>query len=218
MLISTAFSLLAPSHLTFQRPAFFVQLPIAIFCVANIYAFSPNPRAKEGKRSFAEKLAMIDYLGIFTLVSGRNDCGQRNNSHPWTMLTAPLASHPLQQCAALVLLLSAAMASTLPVINIVLGTASLLVFILVEARYARYPIIPVYLLTHPPTLLSCLAALFTMSARWTVLFYAPIWSISVLGYHPARAGAALIPTSFGFGVGGLVMGAFSIRHGGGYSW
>lgn len=57
-----------------------------------------------------------------------------------------------------------------------------------------------------------------MTARWVLLYYSPIWAMSVLGFHPAEAGATLIPTSFGFGLGGLVVGAYSVRHAGGYYW
>lgn len=110
------------------------------------------------------------------------------------------------------------MATSFTLLPIVIGSASLVVFIIVEAYVARLPMVPVQVLVHPPTLFGCLSTLASMTARWTVLFYAPIWGIAVLGYHPASAGATLIPTSFGFSVGGLVVGAAFVRHGGGYYW
>ena len=149
---------------------------------------APNPPAKHSNLPLSQKLAKIDYAGIFTL-----------------------------SCS-LVLLLLAAMSSSFSLLPLLAGMAFLCAFIAIEALYATLPIIPVAVLAHWPTLLGCLSTLLTMTARWTVLFYAPIWSIAVLGYHPARAGASLIPTSFGFGAGGLLVGAFSIKHGGAYYW
>lgn len=55
-----------------------------------------------------------------------------------------------------------------------------------------------------------------MAARWTVLFYAPIFVLAVRGLPPAVAGAVLIPTNAGFGLGGLLVGALHIRHHGSF--
>jgi hypothetical protein len=55
-----------------------------------------------------------------------------------------------------------------------------------------------------------------MAARWTVLFYAPIFVLAVRGLSPAVAGSVLIPTNAGFGLGGLVVGALHIRRAGSF--
>lgn len=55
-----------------------------------------------------------------------------------------------------------------------------------------------------------------MSARWTLLFYAPIFMLAVRGHAPAAAGSILIPTNFGFGSGGLIVGWLHIRRGGSF--
>lgn len=55
-----------------------------------------------------------------------------------------------------------------------------------------------------------------MSARWTVLFYTPIFMLSVYGLPPARSGSILIPTNLGFAIGGLVVGALHIRRSGAF--
>jgi predicted MFS family arabinose efflux permease len=98
------------------------------------------------------------------------------------------------------------------------GLAALVAFIFIEAKLARLPIIPVSLLANPATLFSCFSSMLSMTSRWVLLYYAPIWAMSVLGFHPAQAGATLIPTSIGFGLGGLVVGAYSVRHAGSYYW
>jgi hypothetical protein len=55
-----------------------------------------------------------------------------------------------------------------------------------------------------------------MSARWTVLFYSPIFVLATLGASPASSGSVLIPTNFGFGAGGLIVGALHIRRSGSF--
>lgn len=110
------------------------------------------------------------------------------------------------------------MSSAFSLLPLLGGIASLLLFILVEYRFATLPIIPVSLLANPATLFGCFCSLLSMTARWVLLYYSPIWAMSVLGFHPAEAGATLIPTSVGFGLGGLFVGAYSVRHAGGYYW
>jgi hypothetical protein len=127
-------------------------------------------------------------------------------------------TYTVLQSIALVFLLMAAMAETFTILPIIIGCISLVTFVIVEYRFADLPMIPMPVLLHSSTGLGCLATMCTMAARWTVLFYAPIWSIAVLGYHPASAGASLIPTSFGFATGGLIVGAAFVRHGGAYYW
>lgn len=55
-----------------------------------------------------------------------------------------------------------------------------------------------------------------MSARWTLLYFTPIFVLAVRGYSPAVAGSILIPTNFGFGTGGLVIGWLHVRRGGSF--
>lgn len=110
------------------------------------------------------------------------------------------------------------MASSFSLWPLVAGAIALVLFILIESRFATLPIIPVSVLANPATLFGCFCSLLSMTARWVLLYYSPIWAMAVLGFHPAQAGATLIPTSFGFGIGGLLVGAYSVRHAGGYYW
>ncbi|KAK5987411.1 MFS-type transporter M2-like protein [Cladobotryum mycophilum] len=97
-----------------------------------------------------------------------------------------------------------------------LSLLTLLLFILTEYRLAPSPIIPLKVLSSRGVLLTCLAQLGLMSARWTVLFYAPIFMLAVQAAPPARAGSVLVPTNLGLSVGGLVVGWLHIRRGGSY--
>lgn len=55
-----------------------------------------------------------------------------------------------------------------------------------------------------------------MSARWSVLFYAPIFMLAVQGAAPPAAGSILIPTNLGFGLGGIVVGWLHVRRNGAF--
>jgi hypothetical protein len=85
------------------------------------------------------------------------------------------------------------------------------IFIVVETRYATEPIIPVTVLKSRGALFSCVATLGLMLARWTVLFYSPVYAIAVRNWSPASAGMMLVPTNAGFAFGGLMVGFFHVR-------
>jgi hypothetical protein len=90
-----------------------------------------------------------------------------------------------------------------------LGT--LILFVLIEYFVAADPIIPLAVLQNRGALLSCCSQLGFMTARWTVLFYAPITALAVFGFSPGASGGMLIPTNLGFGVGGMLVGWLHVK-------
>ncbi|KAH7148934.1 major facilitator superfamily domain-containing protein [Dactylonectria macrodidyma] len=99
---------------------------------------------------------------------------------------------------------------------ILLSAVSLILFLGVEYRLAAEPIIPIKVLSSRGALFSCLAQLALMSARWSVLFYGPVFMLAVRGAAPAVAGSILIPTNLGFGIGGIVVGWLHVRRSGAF--
>jgi hypothetical protein len=93
---------------------------------------------------------------------------------------------------------------------------TLVSFVVVEYRIAGNPIIPIAVLQSRGALLSCLSQLGFMTARWTVLFYAPITALAVFGLSPSASGSMLIPTNVGFGVGSLLIGWLHVRRTGSF--
>ncbi len=120
------------------------------------------------------------------------------------------------------------MSGTFRFLPILLSLVCLLLFIVTETWYVplvahRYgytsgadPIVPLEVLRSRGVLLSCLAQLGVMAARWTVLYYAPIYVLAVRGFSAATSGSALIPTNLGFGTGGLVVGWLHVRRSGAF--
>ena len=78
------------------------------------------------------------------------------------------------------------------------------------------PVIPLTILRSQGVLCSCLATVGLMMARWVVLFYSPVYTIAVRGWSQAEAGLILLPTNFGFGLGGLLAGWIHIRRSGSF--
>jgi hypothetical protein len=106
--------------------------------------------------------------------------------------------------------------SQLQWIPIAISPILLTAFILNEICLAKVPIIPISVLKSRGALLTCLAQLGFMAARWMVLFYTPVYAIAVRGWAPAAAGSMLIPTNLGFATGGLLVGWLHIRRAGSF--
>ncbi|KAK5663016.1 hypothetical protein OQA88_6431 [Cercophora sp. LCS_1] len=133
-----------------------------------------------------QKLASVDYLGATTLT-----------------LTIVLFLYSLS---------TPQIQTPLLLLSILL----LLPFFLLIESVASTPILPLPILAHRGILLSCLSQLAFMAARWTILYYSPVFGLAVLGLSPGAAGAMLIPTNIGFGSGGLVIGHLHIRRAGSF--
>ena len=114
------------------------------------------------------------------------------------------------------LLLFGLSSSRIMVAPIILAGSIFALFVFIEGYHAINPIIPVTLLKSRGVLLSSVANLGLMTARWTVLFYTPVYAQAVRLWSPAMAGVILIPTNAGFAVGGLLAGWIHIRKAGSY--
>ncbi|EMR72101.1 putative mfs multidrug transporter protein [Eutypa lata UCREL1] len=174
------------------RALFYVQVPLSVVAGLGVYLSIPKS-FKSGQStgadddySLAEKLKRIDYLGAILLT------------------------------ATIVLFLYGLSASTISPLPILLSLVSLLLFLQTEYRLAADPIVPLAVLGSRGALLSCAAQLGLMAARWTVLFYAPIYALAVWGLAPAAAGSVLVPTNLGFGLGGLAVGWLHVRRAGSF--
>jgi hypothetical protein len=102
------------------------------------------------------------------------------------------------------------------VLPLVLSAVALPLFILNEIYVARDPVIPIAVLKHRGTLLTCVSTTGFMMARWGILFYTPVYALAVRGWSPAVAGSILIPTNAGFASGGLLAGYIHIHRGGSF--
>lgn len=99
---------------------------------------------------------------------------------------------------------------------LILSAFALPLFVLNEIYVAKDPVIPVTVMRSRGTLLTCLATVGSMMARWAVLFYTPVYALAVRNWAPAAAGSILIPTNVGFAAGGILAGVFHIKREGSF--
>ncbi|RMZ87880.1 hypothetical protein DV736_g4890, partial [Chaetothyriales sp. CBS 134916] len=172
------------------RVVFWLQIPITMF--AGLLALFTLPKSAHEEDnssagdSFLQKLSRLDILGIFTLISS------------------------------VVLLLYGLAASKVLVLPIILSVVNFLLFLVIEARWAQDPIMPMSVMSSRGNLLSGVATIGVMASRWSVLFYTPVSGIAIRGWSPAISGLLLVPTNIGFGTGSLLVGWLHIKRSGSY--
>ena len=172
------------------RAVFWLQIPLALGAGTLALFSIPKVNQRHSKNeedfSMAKKLSKIDYFGIVTLISS------------------------------VVLLLYSLSSQKILVTPIILSCFTLALFVFVELKWAAEPIIPYSVLRSRGNILTGLATIGVMSARWSILFYSPVYAISVRGWSQASAGLMLLPTNTGFAIGGILVGWLHISKGGAF--
>ncbi|KAJ5887025.1 uncharacterized protein N7473_009699 [Penicillium subrubescens] len=166
------------------RLIFWIQAPAALVLGPLLFLAIPassGGRAPLNTRSLLRSLARVDYAGALALT------------------------------LSVVLLLASLASPKILIWPLPLSAVCFAVFALIESRWTTEPVIPVRLLRSRSVLMTCLAGLGLMMARWAVLFYTPVYAMAVRGWSPASAGLILVPTNAGFGSGGLLVGWLHIR-------
>lgn len=173
-----------------KKSLFGIQTPLSLLAGFGLLLSIPASHTSKNDAyihlSVKEKLARIDYSGAFLLTT-----------------------------TIVVFLLGLSGPHVLPKLLIVSALA-LPIFILNEIYIARDPIIPVSVLQSRGALLTCVATTGFMMARWCILFYTPVYTLSVRNWQPAIAGSILLPTNAGFAAGGLLAGVFHIKRSGSF--
>ncbi|EFQ86820.1 hypothetical protein PTNB73_10012 [Pyrenophora teres f. teres] len=172
------------------KPLFGIQAPLSLIAgfglLFSIPASHTSKNIKYAHLSIRDKLTRIDYSGSVLLTT------------------------------TIVLFLFGLSGPKVLPLPLILSAIALPIFVLNEAYVASDPVIPVSVLRSRGTLLTCLATTGFMMARWSILFYTPVYAIAVRGWAPAVAGSILIPTNAGFATGGLLAGVFHIKRTGSF--
>lgn len=173
-----------------QKPLFGIQAPLSILAgFGLLFSIPANFNEKNNRYKHLttrNKLARVDYSGAVLLI------------------------------VTIVLFLLGLSGPRILAIPLILSALALPLFILNEIYIAKEPVIPISVLRSRGTLLTCLATVGFMMARWCVLFYTPVYALAVRDWKPAVAGSILIPTNAGFASGGLLAGIFHIRRDGSF--
>ncbi|KAH7396459.1 major facilitator superfamily domain-containing protein [Pyrenochaeta sp. MPI-SDFR-AT-0127] len=172
------------------KPLFGIQAPLSFLCGLILFLSIPENHTYKNTTyidlSVRQKLARIDYSGALLLTS------------------------------TIVLFLLGLSGPKILATPIAVSGLALPIFILNEIYVAKDPVVPISVLRSRGTLLTCLATVGFMMARWAILFYTPVYALAVRGWAPAVAGSILVPTNAGFASGGLLAGIFHIRRTGSF--
>lgn len=173
------------------RSLFLLQAPVAVVAGIGVYysipIFSPPPPTKK--------------------MEDRSTTWQKLKTIDYTGAVLLISS---------IVLFLYGLSGTIRPLPMILSIIPLGLFVLNEYKIAPDPLIPVSILQSRGVLLSCLSQLGLMSARWTIIAYAPIFVLAVRGLSPTVAGAVLVPTNLGFGVGGVLVGWLHVRRAGSF--
>ncbi|KAL1871414.1 hypothetical protein Daus18300_004781 [Diaporthe australafricana] len=174
------------------RWSFIGQVPIVVIAFVTVYFVLHLPKRDDSH--WREKLARVDFLGAFFLVSAVLCLllGLDNGSNEgWgkTRTIAPLAVSP----------------------------ALFAVFILVEVRVASNPFAPGHIIFERSLFAAYLCNFFGMLGHMPVLFFLPLLYQAVDGASAVQAGLLLLPSSI-FGVSASLGSGFVMRRTGRFFW
>jgi predicted MFS family arabinose efflux permease len=173
------------------RALFWMQVPLALLAGSTLLiaipaSLSADDSQRYSSQSVLTKLASIDYIGAALLIS------------------------------TICLLLYGLSTQRITILPIILSLLLFPLFLYQEIYASPDPIIPVTVLGSRGAFLTCFATLGFMMARWSILFYTPVYAAAVRAWNPAQSGSLLIPTNLGFALGGLIPGAVHIRRAGSF--
>jgi MFS family permease len=199
------------------RAAFLVQMPLLAISTVIFYTQVRLPEVqtlstenngggaivKGGEeRTWKSKLRRIDYMGSLTLVLA---VGSLLLSLSFKTSSTKTTGEDYKWSDTLIW-------------TLLLGSAtSAILFLLVEAKYAFEPILPLSLLTRRTPAFIALTNLLMPLSQFSILYNIPLFFSTVQQTSSSRAGAHLLPYSGMIGVGSLLAGWW-MRRTGRYWW
>ena len=157
------------------RWAFLILVPLTVLTALGLWLFVPGPLGQEND-SALKRVRRIDFPGSI-------------------LLSAALAILLWSLNSSRIIIISA-----LPTSAVFFG-----LFILVEARYAAEPVIPLFLLRNRTVAAAAFASWFESMALYALMFYIPLY-LQAKAYSPKQVGIRLLPESLGTALGSLSSG------------
>lgn len=174
------------------RYCFYINLPLLLVTIYVSTCLLTNYNLEEdGETDLWERLKMIDYAGAFTVVMAvvafllATSLG--GNLRPWS---DPLVVGCLVSAGVLTVL-----------------------FCLVEAKWAKNPLMPWPIISSRTPLACASANFWTVMASTSVIYIAPLYFQGLLGYSPTHAGLFYLPKVISVSLGSVLSGLYMSRTG-----
>ena len=164
------------------RWAFLILVPFTILTALGVWLFVPGPAGQENDTAF-KRVRRIDFPGSILLSAALAIFLWSLNSEREGGSTSRFI-----------------ITSALPISAVFFG-----LFILVEARYAAEPVIPLFLLRNRTVAAAAFASWFESMALYALIFYIPLY-LQAKAYSPKQVGIRLLPESLGTALGSLSSG------------
>ncbi|KAJ2742554.1 hypothetical protein GGI20_004398 [Coemansia sp. BCRC 34301] len=166
----------------------YMNLPIGAVAVAILYFTLHDLPTPPGRT--ARKLREFDYLGTMFWLGGST----------MILLALSWGGNEYRWDSALVICL------------FVFGFATIIVFGIIEGKYAKWPIIPLHLLTRRRTLLTIVVSFLIGLCMYGMVIFVPMYYLMVVVQKPLPAATHVLWFALGGGVGSVVAGALvSVR-------
>lgn len=170
------------------RWAFWISCPVAVFCGALVVFFVP---LKQVKGSFREKIPQLDWNGfslsligtIFVLVA------ISGGGETWAWNSATF------------------------IVIIIIGGLASIAFLVVEARFAKIPMIPLHLFKHYQRLFLFLMCFLMGWAYFVDIYYFPIYLQNIRDWDPIMSGVLQLPATCSSSVFGILAGFVNSKTG-----
>jgi Major Facilitator Superfamily len=167
------------------RWAFLALTPLTVISGVGVAFFLPALRSSK-EQSLGSRLKRIDFSGSAVLILAT------------ALLLIGLNQEDLDA------------ASSRRILETVLPLAAgfFVIFVVIELRYAREPVIPIDLLGKRTVFGACVTGWFASMSLYTQMFYVPLY-LQLRGYNTSETGLRLVPESIGVAIGsfsaGLIM-------------
>jgi EmrB/QacA subfamily drug resistance transporter len=150
-----------------------INVPIGLVLFATVCWAVPHGRHRDGPRPGLDIPGAVTVtLGLMAVVCGVAEA----HTYGWT---SPAVLAPLTG-----------------------GVALLALFLLIQARFARHPLVPLDIFRIRSVAAANLVAFFGVAALFSTFYFFTLLLQNVLGYSPVRTGLSYLPLSAGIALGG----------------
>ncbi|KAJ1961790.1 hypothetical protein GGI12_003047 [Dipsacomyces acuminosporus] len=166
------------------RSAFFADLIMGSVTLAYLALVLRLPKPVSAPRTWEEGIKKLDYLGVAIIIT----------------------------CVSLVIVglnmggTLSSWSSPATIICLALGSLLFGVFVIVELKVPKVPLVPMWIFTVRNLIIACLVTFFTGMTMFSIIFYMPVYFSAVFGVNAMHAGLLVLPFGVALSVSSFASG------------